>query len=164
MECAAIESMREEIYIRQLATLVNNPDKAKLANALYELIQQSRNSLANIEMQINEAKEQELPQVIKITIKTQMANIAVSKAILVCATTGRVGCAKGAASAIFSIYSSVQSIRTVSSANQIVEKLKKEAYELQDKIRSAEAELPKGLADAIRDFNQFCYAVRTGCL
>ena len=164
MECAAIERMREEIYIKQLATLVNNPDKAKLANALHELIQQSRNSLANIEMQINAAKEQELPQAIKITIQTQIANIAVSKAILVCATTGGAGCAIGAASAIFSIYSSVQSIRTVSSADQIVKKLKSQADELQNKIRSAEAALPKGLADAIQDFNQLCYAVRAECL
>lgn len=164
MECAAIERMREEIYIKQLATLVNNPDKAKLANALYELIQQSRNSLANIEMQINETKEQELPQAIKITIQTQMANIAVSKAILVCATTGGVGCAIGAASAIFSIYSSVQSIRTVSSADQVVKRLKSEANELQNKIRLAEAALPQGLSAAIEEFTQFCRAVRTECL
>lgn len=164
MECAAIERMREEIYIKQLATLINNPDKAKLANALHELIQQSRNSLANIEMQINKAKEQELPQAIKITIQTQMANIAVSKAILVCATTGGVGCAIGAAAAIFSIYSSAQSIRTVSSADQVVKRLKSEANELQNKIRSAEAALPQGLGKAIQEFNQFCHAVLAECL
>jgi len=164
MECTAIERMREEIYIKQLATLVNNPEKAKLANALHELIQQSRSSLANIEMQINEAKEKELPQAIKITIQTQMANIAVAKAILVCATTGGVGCAIGAATAIFSIYSSAQSIQTVSSADQVVRRLKSEAIELQNKIRSAEAALPQGLSAAIKEFTQFCHAVRTECL
>lgn len=162
--CVTLERVKTQIYTKTISPLIKDPTKEKIHKLLVEKLTDAETAIEEIQKELtaNSSKKSEAEK--QLIRNIMLRQVAIGTGIYTCAQSLGAGCALGAILAYYAEISMIESAKSTSDLKVSAEKMLKQIAKDKIKLKEAREELPTGFSQGIKEFNKFCYLIRTSCL